>query len=38
MQELHALTKVAYVRFARSIGLFKDLTDFMSEVKITRNP
>jgi transcriptional repressor NrdR len=33
MQELHALDEVAYVRFASVYRSFKDLTDFMSEVK-----
>ncbi|MCX8012566.1 MAG: transcriptional regulator NrdR [Desulfobacterota bacterium] len=33
MQELHSLDEVAYVRFASVYRSFKDLTDFMSEVK-----
>jgi len=33
MQELHALDEVAYVRFASVYRSFKDLTDFMMEVK-----
>jgi len=33
MQELHALDEVAYVRFASVYRSFKDLTDFISEVK-----
>jgi transcriptional repressor NrdR len=33
MKELHALDEVAYVRFASVYRSFKDLTDFMSEVK-----
>ena len=33
MQELHKLDEVAYVRFASVYRSFKDITDFMSEVK-----
>jgi transcriptional repressor NrdR len=33
MQELHNLDEVAYVRFASVYRSFKDITDFMSEVK-----
>ncbi|MBN2468325.1 MAG: transcriptional repressor NrdR [Deltaproteobacteria bacterium] len=33
MQELHKLDQVAYVRFASVYRSFKDITDFMSEVK-----
>ncbi len=33
MQELHSLDEVAYVRFASVYRSFKDLTDFMIEVK-----
>lgn len=33
MQELHHLDDVAYVRFASVYRSFKDITDFMSEVK-----
>jgi len=33
MQELHTLDAVAYVRFASVYRSFKDITDFMEEVK-----
>lgn len=33
MQELHQLDAVAYVRFASVYRSFKDITDFMEEVK-----
>lgn len=33
MRELHSLDEVAYVRFASVYRSFKDITDFMSEVK-----
>jgi transcriptional repressor NrdR len=33
MQELHDLDQVAYVRFASVYRSFKDLNDFMEEVK-----
>jgi transcriptional repressor NrdR len=33
MQELHELDEVAYVRFASVYRSFKDITDFMREVK-----
>jgi len=33
MWELHTLDEVAYVRFASVYRSFKDITDFMSEVK-----
>lgn len=33
MQELHELDAVAYVRFASVYRSFKDITDFMEEVK-----
>jgi transcriptional repressor NrdR len=33
MQELHDLGQVAYVRFASVYRSFKDLNDFMKEVK-----
>jgi transcriptional repressor NrdR len=33
MQELHSLDQVAYVRFASVYRSFKDITDFMEEVK-----
>jgi transcriptional repressor NrdR len=33
MQELHALDEVAYVRFASVYRSFKDISEFMAEVK-----
>jgi len=33
MQELHNIDEVAYVRFASVYRSFRDITDFMSEVK-----
>ena len=33
MKELHGLDEVAYVRFASVYRSFRDITDFMSEVK-----
>ncbi|HNU71210.1 MAG TPA: transcriptional regulator NrdR [Thermodesulfobacteriota bacterium] len=33
MQELHELDEVAYVRFASVYRSFRDITDFMNEVK-----
>lgn len=37
MQELHELDAVAYVRFASVYRSFKDITDFMEEVKSVIN-
>jgi len=37
MQELHELDAVAYVRFASVYRSFKDMTDFMEEVKSVLN-
>jgi transcriptional repressor NrdR len=34
MRELHALDDVAYVRFASVYRSFKDIGEFMSEVKV----
>jgi len=33
MQELHTLDEIAYVRFASVYRSFKDINDFMSELK-----
>ncbi|MCX5900158.1 MAG: transcriptional regulator NrdR, partial [Proteobacteria bacterium] len=37
MLELHELDAVAYVRFASVYRSFKDITDFMEEVKSVLN-
>jgi transcriptional repressor NrdR len=37
MMELHELDAVAYVRFASVYRSFKDITDFMEEVKSVLN-
>jgi transcriptional repressor NrdR len=34
MRELHELDEVAYVRFASVYRSFKDIGEFMSEVKV----
>jgi len=40
MQELHALDQIAYVRFASVYRSFKDINDFMTELKelLNRHP